>query len=74
MIEIKTKLKKWGNSFGVVVPISSVEEEGAKEGDEVIVLMKKEKNNVLRETFGKYKFKKSTKKMMEETDKALYNE
>jgi len=36
--------------------------------------MKKEKNNVLRETFGKYKFKKSTKKMMEETDKALYNE
>lgn len=74
MIEIKTKLKKWGNSFGEVVPISSVEEEGAKEGDEVIVLMKKEKNNVLRETFGKYKFKKSTKKMMEETDKALYNE
>ena len=51
MIELKTKLKRWGNSFGVVVPISYVEEEGAKEGDEVVILMKKnEKRNILRET------------------------
>lgn len=71
MIEVKTKLKRWGNSYGVIVPISSVEEEGAKEGDEVIILMKKEKENILRETFGTYKSKKSTKKLMKEIDKEL---
>jgi len=72
MIELKTKLKRWGNSFGVVVPISYVEEEGAKEGDEVVILMKKnEKRNILRETFGIHKFKKSTKQLMKEMDKEL---
>ena len=71
MIEVRTKLKKWGNSFGVVVPISSAEKEGAKEGDEVIVLMKKEKGNVLRETFGTSKSKKSVKKLMKEIDEEL---
>ena len=72
MIEVKTKLKRWGNSYGVVVPINSVEEEGAKEGDEVIILMrKKEKINILRETFGTHKFKKPVEKLMTEMDEEL---
>jgi len=72
MIEVKTKLKRWGNSYGVVVPINSVEEEGAKEGDEVIILMrKKEKINILRETFGTHKFKKPVEKLMKEMDEEL---
>ena len=71
MIEVRTKLKKWGNSFGVVVPLSSAEKEGAKEGDEVIILMKKEKNNILRETFGTWKTKKSTKQIMKEMDEEI---
>ena len=71
MIELKTKLKRWGNSFGIVVPISFVEKEGAKEGDEVTILMKKEKRNILRETFGTHKFKKPVKQLMKEMDKEL---
>ena len=31
------------------------------------------KGNVLRETFGKVKFKKSTEKMMKEMDRDLYD-
>jgi len=31
----KSRLKRWGNSFGVVIPKSLVEEEGLKEGEEV---------------------------------------
>ncbi len=31
----KSKLKRWGNSYGVVVPKRLVEEEGLKEGEEV---------------------------------------
>lgn len=57
MIELKTKLRRWGNSFGVVVPISAVEKEKVKEGEEVVILLNKEKNNVLREMFGTMKFK-----------------
>jgi hypothetical protein len=48
-----------------------IEKENIKEGEDVIVLMKKEKKNILRETFGTYKIKKSTKQIMEEVDKEL---
>ncbi len=75
MIEIRAKLRKWGNSFGVVVPQKAIINEDAKEGDEVFILLRKEKKeNVLRETFGTMKFKKSVEKMMKETDRELYNE
>ena len=71
MIEVRSRLRRWGNSFGIVVPLKAVAEEDVHEGDEVIVLMKKEKGNTLRETFGTYSFKKSVKKLMKETDKEL---
>ena len=71
MIEIKTKLRKWGNSFGLVVPMGAVENEGVKEGDELIILITKERGNVLRETFGTHKFKKPVKQLMKEMDEEL---
>ncbi len=74
MIEIKTKLRKWGNSFGIVVPQKAVEETKAREGDEIVVLIAKNKENVLRETFGTAKFKKPIEQIMRETDKELYND
>ena len=73
MAEVITKIRKWGNSFGIVIPQKFVNEEGLKEGEEVRAIVVKE-GNVLRETFGKHKFKKSVKKLMSETDKELYNE
>lgn len=54
MIEIKSKLRRWGNSFGIVVPQKAVEEENAKEGDEVTILMRKNKPD-LRKMFGALK-------------------
>ena len=74
MIEIKTKLRKWGNSLGVVIPLKAVEEAKAKEGEDVVIFLAKEKDTVLREMFGTYKFKKSTEKLMKELDKELYND
>ena len=71
MIQIKTKLRKWGNSFGLVVPMGAVEKENVKEGDELIILITKENGNVLRETFGTHKFKKPVKQLMKETDEEL---
>jgi len=74
MIEIKTKIRRWGNSFGVVVPQKSLAKEGAiKENEEVTVMITRNKPN-LRKFFGAHKFKKSTEQMMREIDKELYND
>ncbi|PIN91359.1 hypothetical protein COU57_00945 [Candidatus Pacearchaeota archaeon CG10_big_fil_rev_8_21_14_0_10_32_14] len=74
MIEIKTNLRKWGNSFGVIVPQKDLESTNIKEGDEVIILVRTCKDNVLKEMFGTHKFSKSTKQLMKEMDKELYND
>lgn len=37
----KSKLKRWGNSYGVIVPKRIVEEEGLKEGEEVEISLNK---------------------------------
>lgn len=75
MIEIKSKLRRWGNSFGVVVPQRFIEGEKVKEGDEILIFMKKEEeSNPLKETFGTFKFKKSTDKIMKEIDEELWKE
>ncbi len=50
---IQARLRKWGNSFGIVVPIDIVEKEKMKEGEEVIVEI--EKKNSIKELFGTLK-------------------
>ena len=41
MIELKTKERRWENSFGIVVSQKAIEHEKVKEGDEVTVLINK---------------------------------
>lgn len=73
MIEIKTRLRRWGNSFGIVVPQKTVEQTNAHEGDEVTILFKMDKPN-LRKLFGAHKFSKPVDKLMKEMDEELYND
>ncbi|MBS3077248.1 AbrB/MazE/SpoVT family DNA-binding domain-containing protein [Candidatus Pacearchaeota archaeon] len=73
MIEIKAKLRRWGNSFGIVVPQKAIEQTKAKEGDEITVLFKRDKPN-LRKLFGAHKFSKPTEQLMKEMDEELYND
>mgnify|MGYP001601652035 CR=1 FL=1 len=74
MIEVRTKLRRWGNSFGIVVPQRVINNGQIEEGDEIVVLLKKEeKGNVLKEMFGTFKFKRPTSKIMEEIDKELWD-
>ena len=40
----KAKIKCWGNSLGIVLPKTLVEEEGLKEGEEVEVTVRKTSN------------------------------
>ena len=54
-MQVKSRLKRWGNSFGVVVPKEIVEKEGLKEGEEVEISVRKASD--IRQLFGKYPFK-----------------
>ena len=74
MIQIKTKLRRWGNSFGVVVPLKAIEQEKTKEGDEVVLLFKRQEDNLLKDIFGTHKFSKPTDKLLKEVDKELEDE
>lgn len=62
-IEVKTK--KWGNSLGLIIPSETADELNLKPQETIVIEITK-KENVLKELFGKAKFKKSTKKMLEE--------
>lgn len=52
---IRTIVRKWGNSLGVVIPSEEVSREGLHEDDEVEVVIRKALD--IRELFGKYKFR-----------------
>lgn len=73
MLEVEAKVRKWGRSFGVVIPKDKIKQEGIKENETIRLLIAK-RTNVLRETFGTMKFKKSTDEMMREIDKELWEE
>ncbi len=73
MLEVEAKVRKWGRSFGVVIPKDKVKEEGIKENETIKLLIAK-KTNVLKETFGTFKFKKSTQEMLDEIDRESWDE
>ncbi|MBI4155525.1 hypothetical protein HY498_05580 [Candidatus Woesearchaeota archaeon] len=73
MFKVKTKLRKWGNSLGIVIPLREARKERLSEGDTIIAVLGR-KSNVLRATFGTFRFKKPVQKLIDEMDKALYNE
>ena len=61
---IKTKVKQWGNSVGVIIPKEAVNRMNLKLGEFIIVDIKK-KEGVLRELFGSMKFGDSRKALKE---------
>jgi antitoxin component of MazEF toxin-antitoxin module len=69
MITSKSRVKRWGNSFGVLIPKEMVEKEGLKEGEEVGVSVVKTSD--IKHLFGKYPFRdlqKQKEKMKEGWD------
>jgi len=53
-VPIRTTLKRWGNSYGVLIPKNVALKKGIKENDEVEVTIRKVVD--IRSLFGKYKF------------------
>ena len=73
MIEVETKVRKWGRSFGVVIPKEKIKEEGIRENETIRLLIGKKKN-VLRETFGTLKLKRPTQEILDESDREDWDE
>lgn len=69
---IAAKVKKWGNSLGVVLPKDELVKMDIKENQEVIIDISK-KENPLKELFGfaKHKLKKPTEQIIKEARKDL---
>ena len=73
MIEVETKLKRWGRSFGIIIPMDKVREASLKENEGLKIIIKK-KENPLKKHFGTFKFKRSTDEMLKEGDKESWDE
>ena len=71
---IQTRVKKWGNSFGIVIPSEIVVEEKIKENENIEVLILRNSKKVFKETFGilKGKLTKSSQQIKDELRKELY--
>ena len=54
-MQARSKIKRWGNSYGVIVPKEIVEKEGLKEGETVEISVRK--TGDVNRLFGRYRFK-----------------
>ena len=74
MTVIETKVKKWGNSFGVVIPIEIIEKEKIKENQTLKLILLKDSKEVFKKTFGmlKGKLTKPTQQIKDELRRDLY--
>ena len=73
MIEVEGKIKKWGNSMGLLLTKEAVAKENLKEGDKVKALVTKKKNP-LEETFGIMTFSRPIAKILKEVDKEAWDD
>lgn len=62
------KVRKWGNSYGVVIPKKVMEELHLREQDDVLIQIER-KENPLKELFGAFPDLKSGKEIMKEIRK-----
>lgn len=74
-MEIETRTRQWGSSLGVILPKEIVQKEGLKENQiiKILAIKTKEKTKV-KDIFGKLKFKKKTKALLEEIDREFESE
>ncbi len=73
MPELDSKVKKWGNSLGIVIPIEIAKKDRIKEGQDVHVIIIK-KSDVLKKTFGTLKLKKTAQEIKDELRAELYDD
>ena len=63
-METISKIRKWGNSFGILVPKELIKKENFKVNEEVVVKLEKKKD--ISKVFGILKTKRTTEDLMRE--------
>lgn len=68
------KVKKWGNSLGVILPAEIVRAKNLKEGTELEILINPKNKTKVKDIFGilKGKLKRDTEEIMKDVDKELW--
>ena len=76
MEQIRTIVRKWGNSFGIVLPKKIVETEKIRDGLEVCITIHPAEKTKVRDIFGslRLKTKKTTEQVMKEIDEDFWPE
>ncbi len=76
MVVVKSQLKRWGNSFGVIIPKGIIDSENLKVNQTIELIIAKNSQKVLKETFGmlKGKLKKSGQQIKDELRAELYDD
>lgn len=67
---IQTKVKKWGNSIGIIIPAEVIRGLNLNPDEEVIIEIEK-KGNILKEMFGTMKSNKTARQILDESRKEL---
>ena len=73
MAEEEGTIKKWGNSYGILVSSDIVKKEKLREGQKIKYIILK-KSDVLKKTFGTLKLRKSSQQIKNELRKDLYDD
>ena len=63
---VKTKVRRWGNSFGVTIPKEVADKMHIHEDEVVFIEVKKTFS--IKDAFGSHKFKRPTRELMKEID------
>lgn len=73
MEKTSVQVKKWGNSFGVILPKRIVDEKEIKEGMEIEIAIQTKNKTKVKDVFGilKEKLKRPTDEVLNEIDKEL---
>ncbi len=71
-MEVVCKPRRWGNSLGITIPKEIIDKEKIKEGEEVIVNVRKKKTN-LSELFGMLKDTKIDAQKMKDESRKIWD-
>lgn len=68
------KIRKWGNSFGIVLPKKALNNQNLKEGAEIDILIRTKDKTKVKDIFGilKGKLKRDTDEILKEVDRELW--
>jgi len=71
MENINTKVKKWGNSFGIILPAEIIKQNKIKEGTNIEIRLTTKNKTKARDIFGilKEKLTRDTDDLLKEVDR-----